>query len=528
YMKDLLDQFGAPYVKIFGGGGGVIIHEEKKALEEYGIAQIFHPDDGRKLGLEGMIEMIMRECDFDITEQISSTSVQVKSQLNLEVEEQDFYKKSHDLGLALSCIELKNEKSQFPQQVLSSVKQKSTPLVLGMTGTGGAGKSSLIDELVQRFLNTYKDIKIGVVCVDPSKRKTGGALLGDRIRMNSLSRNGTFMRSMASRGSGNEIAKDLPTVLNYLKSLDFDLLIAESSGIGQASSAITEVSDFTLYVMTSEFGAQSQLEKIDMIDYADFIAINKADHRGSQDAHRDVIKQYKRSRKLFESQEPLPIYLTQASNFNDQGVNSLFFGICEFLEQKTTGSIDWSQYRDSKEKIRGAAKQTIVPPERQGYLAEIARTVRNYKKQTKELADKASLLGSYLNIQTHSPDPHTEQIAELKKELGEQIVGELENFDQWRQTYERDELVYTVRGQEIRQPLVRESLAGTSVPRVVVPSKKDWGERLEYLRLENVAGQFPYTMGVFPLKREGEDPTRQFAGEGPPEKTNKRFHFLSK
>lgn len=391
YMKDLLDQFGAPYVRIYGGGGGVIIHEEKRELENYGIAQIFHPDDGRRLGLQGMIEMIVRECDFDIVEE--STKVQSVNSVqshSFDISEQHFFNFSKDLGLTLSAIELGQKDSPLPVKLLSKIQQKTSPLILGMTGTGGAGKSSLIDELVQRFLNTYDNIKIGVVCVDPTKRKTGGALLGDRIRMNSMSRHGTFMRSMASRGSGNEISSQLPEVLNFLKSLDFDLLIAESSGIGQASSAITEVADFTLYVMTSEFGAQSQLEKIDMIDYADFIAINKADHRGSQDAHRDVLKQYKRSRKLFETNEILPVYLTQASNFNDKGVNDLFFGICEYLEQKDSGDKNWAQFRIRKESIRGAEKQTIVPAERQAYLAEIASTVRKYKAQTQKQAEKAS------------------------------------------------------------------------------------------------------------------------------------------
>ncbi|MCB9027322.1 MAG: methylmalonyl-CoA mutase family protein [Bdellovibrionaceae bacterium] len=529
YMKDLFDQYGASYVRIFGGGGGVIVSEEKKELENYGIAQIFHPEDGRRLGLEGMIEMIMRECDFDI---ITTASQSTKAHKKLEYfdeNEKEHYDISKNLGLALSAIEL--EKNDFPllTQLTENSKKKSSPLVLGMTGTGGAGKSSLIDELVQRFLNTYKDVKIGVVCVDPSKKKTGGALLGDRIRMNSLSRKGTFMRSMASRGSGNEIAKELPHFLNYMKSLDFDIIIAESSGIGQASSAITEVADFTLYVMTSEFGAQSQLEKIDMIDFADFIAINKADRRGSQDAHRDVVKQFRRSRKLFESEEKLPIFLTQASNFNDKGVNALFFNICEYLEHKSSGDFPWSNYKLSMNKIRGAEKQTIVPPDRQAYLAEISTAVRKYKHKTQVLADKASLLGQYTQLQKQNKNlDFSTQIKSIAAELGEGWVSRLENFDTWREIYEQEGLEFQVRGKTIRQSLVNESLSGTKIPKVIVPKKRDWGDRWEYLRMENIPGEFPYTMGVFPLKRESEDPIRQFAGEGSPEKTNQRFHFLSK
>ncbi len=574
YMKDLLDTCGAHYVKIFGGGGGVIVPKEKKLLENYGITQIFHPEDGRRLGLEGMIEFVVRECDFSILEAskdqsyfsfqeslgsqplghrpdgVGGVDFERRQRVSPDIErEGQNFEFSRNLGQALTAIEMEEGQAPILNQLISNMslsardlaRPHASPLVLGMTGTGGAGKSSLIDELVQRFLNVYEDIKIGVVCVDPTKKKTGGALLGDRIRMNSLSRQGVFMRSVASRGSGNEIAIALPSILNYLKSLDFDLLIAESSGIGQASSAITEVSDFTLYVMTSEFGAQSQLEKIDMIDYADFIAINKADRRGAQDAFRDVCKQYARSRKLFESKSDFPVYLTQASNFNDEGVNDLFYGICEHLDKTASGPRDWSIYKTLKDKVRGVKKQTIVPAERQSYLAEIAGAVRKYKRETALLAEKASLLGNYVQTQDNlGKKDQSEQLGralenaiqgltqELSAEIGPEWLDKIRNFDELRSLYEKDEFIYQVRGKDIRQPLKRESLSGLKIPRVIVPAKKDWGERLEFLRLENVPGSFPYTAGVFPLKREGEDPSRQFAGEGPPEKTNKRFHFLCK
>ena len=392
YMKDSLDQAGAGYVKIYGGGGGVIVPEEKRKLEEYGIAKIFHPDDGRRLGLEGMIKMIIEGCDFDIVNIAKKHTGDWHGPIP-----------SRDLGLAISTIELRQEKTSnhslksflSPQQ--SQDQKPQVPQVLGITGTGGSGKSSLIDELLQRFLNIYPNIKIGVICVDPSKKKTGGALLGDRIRMNSLSREGTFMRSLASRGSGNEISQHLSETLNYCKGTGFDLLIAESSGIGQASTAITEIADFSLYVMTSEFGSQSQLEKIDMIDYADFISINKADHRGAQDAHRDVIKQYRRSRKIFDTDISVPIFLTQASNFNDKGVNELFLSLTEKL--KNLEGEKWTASDDHLETMRGAEKQIIVPPERQHYLAEITSTIRNYKEQTKDLTQKASLLSSLEKVE---------------------------------------------------------------------------------------------------------------------------------
>ncbi len=518
YMKDLLVESGADYVKTFGGGGGVIVHDEKKELEDYGIDFIFHPDDGRKMGLEGMIQLIMEKCDFSIQEVASK-----KTSDPLSGREEMPHRL---LGLALDAIDNDCDIPSEVSQGLESFKGKKIPKVLGVTGTGGAGKSSLVDELIQRFLNSYEDLHVAIVCVDPSKRKTGGSLLGDRIRMNSLSRKGAFMRSVASKGSGNEIAGSLPKILNFLKDYNFDLIIAETSGIGQANVAITEVSDLSLYVMTSEFGAQSQLEKIDMIDFADLIAINKADHRGSQDALRDVRKQFKRSRKTFEALDAtLPVFLTQAAQFNDLGVNSLFFNLTDQLGDKDK-DYRWALSDVDKGKLKGAEKQSIIPPERQGYLAEIVSTVRNYKKDSRKLAERASRLGSYERIKEDLPEVQS-HIDNIKKELPEKDLKSLENWDRLVEVYKKDEFVYKVRDKEIKQPLFTESLSGTKIPRVSVPKLRDWGDRLEFLRLENVPGQFPYTAGVFPLKRVGEDPTRMFAGEGTPERTNKRFHYLS-
>lgn len=523
YIKDLLKASGAEYVKIFGGGGGVIVHDEKKELEDYGIDFIFHPEDGRKMGLMGMINLIMERCDFSISEAAQGTLNKPSTLPGREDLPQRF------LGIAIDDIEKTGKVGSALEKSLQnfSRKDKPAPLVLGITGTGGAGKSSLIDELLQRFLNAYPDKKLAVVCVDPSKKKTGGALLGDRIRMNSLQRKNVFMRSLASRGSGNEIAKSLPLTLQTLKNYDFDFIIAETSGIGQASMAITEVSDMSLYVMTSEFGAQSQLEKIDMIDFADFIAINKADRRGSLDALRDVRKQYKRSRKMFDAvDETLPVFLTQAAQFNDQGCNELFFKLSDKLSEKQKG---WEISADYKKNIRGSHRQFIVPPDRQNYLAEISTAIRKYKKETEAFSKTASELGSLKTVQPLLKGTDTSAIEKsLKGALPAEELQQLEGWDKLVSSYKKEDYVYEVRGKEIKQPLVQKSLSGLNIRRVVPPRFTDWGDRLRFLRLENMPGFFPYTAGVFPLKRIGEDPKRMFAGEGPPERTNKRFHFLSK
>jgi methylmalonyl-CoA mutase len=523
YLRDLLKEAGAGFVKIFGGGGGVIVHEEKRALEAYGITQIFHPDDGRRLGLEGMIKQILEACDFDISEAAAKNA--------------DFGSKSPSnqtlpmtaLGVALSAVENEKDLGVALKGLNAFVRSGArAPLVLGITGTGGAGKSSLIDELLVRFKNSFPQARIGVVCVDPSKRRTGGALLGDRIRMNALARPGTFMRSLASRGSGSEIALSLPRVLNFLKGYDFDLLIAESSGIGQASSKILEVCDASLYVMTSEFGAPSQLEKIDMIDFADMVSINKADRRGALDAHREVQKQYRRARKNFDHSTPVPVYLTQASNFNDRGVNQLFVALTEVLSKK--GAAGFQLSPAAREALGGSEKQTVVPSERQNYLAEIVSTVRQYKKDVDDKAKTASQLGALEQVEQMQTLPATlqERREKLRHQFGDEEWKELTAFEALQKRYSGTEFVYEVRGKAIRQPLVRKSLCGLDIPRVVLPRYTDWGDRWRFLKLENVPGSFPYTAGVFPLKRSEEDPTRQFAGEGTPERTNRRFHYLSK
>lgn len=522
YMKDLLNEAGASFVKIYGGGGGVIIHEEKKELENYGIAQIFHPDDGRRLGLEGMIELIIQGCDFDPVEAAKNSKV-IQTEIKSSIP-------SHKLGVALSAVEAQKQVLDPSSWGLESFlgSQDKKPLVLGITGTGGAGKSSLIDEIAQRFLNFYPDKKIAIICVDPSKRKTGGALLGDRIRMNALSRNNIYMRSLASRGSGKEISSELSQVLEFCKKLDFDFIIAETSGIGQGNTAITEVSDLSMYVMTSDFGAQSQLEKIDMIDFADLIAVNKADRRGAQDALRDVSKQYRRSRKIFNNEAPVPVFLTQASQFNDGGVNKLFFALTDLLETRQPG---WMISTDRKRSILSAEENILIPTDRQNYLAEITSTIRKYKKRTIELSKKASALGALERVKDLVKLDEKDlksKLEELSKDFTSEELEQLKKFEKLQQRYSGDNLSYYVRGKEFTQSLVGVSLSGTKIRKVNVPTLTDWGDRFKYLKLENVPGEFPYTAGVFPLKRDDEDPKRMFAGEGTPDRTNKRFHYLCK
>lgn len=512
YMKDLLDQEGASYVRIFGGGGGVIVHEEKQALEDYGISYIFHPEDGRRLGLQGMMNIIMQRCDFELpVEKVITTEMLLSNAQGV---------RSRNIGQALYLIE--------KDQAIGLPKNNKLPLVLGVTGTGGAGKSSLIDELVLRFIQAYPDKKMAILCVDPTKRKTGGALLGDRIRMNAISHPNIYMRSIASRGSGKEVSQQLPQMIQLCQSLDFDLIIAETSGIGQASSAITESSDLSLYVMTSDFGAQSQLEKIDMIDLANFIAVNKADRRGAEDALRDVRKQWRRSHRQFDEAVEPPVYLTQASKFNDKGVHDLFKTLMSVIGQKDTHR-NWQMKADYAQSLQVAKDHVIIPPHRQNYLAEIVATIRGYKKRVNQLSQQASQLGALQQVKSllKASDEQVNQIwQELAADFTKDELDNLLKFDDFIKSYQQDFIEYQVRDKVHRMPLVKKSLSHSKIRKVSVPQLKDWGDRFRYLKLENVPGQFPYTAGVFPLKKEDEDPKRMFAGEGTPLRTNKRFQYL--
>ncbi len=530
YMYDLLKEKGASHIRIYGGGGGVIIPSEIKELHAYGIARIFSPEDGREHGLQGMINSMLKECDF----------VTVKS-LGDEVERLDA--DNHQaIAKLITLSELQvtsdEEVAATAQTALAKVKemQKTVP-VLGITGTGGAGKSSLTDELIRRFINEVPDKKVAILSIDPTKQKTGGALLGDRIRMNAIFNPRVYMRSLATRGSRSELSLAIQDAIAVTKAAGFDLIIVETSGIGQGDAGITEICDISMYVMTSEFGAPSQLEKIDMIDYADLIVINKYERKGSEDAKRQVQKQYQRSRLLWDKElDEMPVYGTIASQFNDLGTNTLFAALLELMNEKTGSS-----YASSLPTSKDVEKQNvIIPNDRRYYLREISETVRNYHKMAAEqveLARKLFQLDGAMEAAGASAGGSSSEelvaaLAELRREYEEKLTGDsrkiLAGWEEKKEKYSGDQFVTKIRDKEIITKLTTKTLSGLKIPKVVLPKYVDYGEILKWVYRENVPGEFPYTAGVFPFKREGEDPKRQFAGEGTPERTNRRFHYLSK
>ncbi|MGY3718544.1 fused isobutyryl-CoA mutase/GTPase IcmF [Sutcliffiella cohnii] len=526
YMYDLLKEKGAPHIRIYGGGGGVIIPEEIKELHEYGIARIFSPDDGREYGLQGMIDLMVRECDFLPGE-------------GLDVDVEQLNADNHRLiGRLITLAEVglsaEAEVASTAQAMLEQVKAKqSNSPVLGITGTGGAGKSSLTDELIRRFINEVPEKKIAILSVDPTKQKTGGALLGDRIRMNAIFNPRVYMRSLATRGSRSELSLAIRDAISVVKAAGFDLVIVETSGIGQGDAAITEITDLSMYVMTSEFGAPSQLEKIDMIDYADLIVINKFERKGSEDAKRQVQKQYQRSRLLWDKElDEMPVYGTIASQFNDLGTNTLFAALLEKINEKA-GTTYSSSLPVSKEVEK---QNIIIPNDRRYYLREISETVRNYHKDAQaqvEIARKLFQLDGAMEAASVAGKAELKQeLQQLREEYAQQLNPTskkvLESWDAKREAYSGDQFVTRIRDKEIITKLTTKSLSGLSIPKVVLPKYVDYGEILKWVYKENVPGEFPYTAGVFPFKREGEDPKRQFAGEGTPERTNRRFHYLSK
>ncbi|MEK5214510.1 fused isobutyryl-CoA mutase/GTPase IcmF [Psychrobacillus sp. FSL H8-0487] len=525
YMKDLLVERGAPHIRIYGGGGGVIIPKEIKELQAYGISGIFSPEDGRKLGLQGMINQMLVECDVateakGVSEEISNVTTE-----NPEV-------LAHLITVAEEAHQTHNAEAV---KMLGQAKElsKSTP-VLGITGTGGAGKSSLTDELIRRFLQELPDKKIAVISIDPTKQKTGGALLGDRIRMNAIFNKRVFMRSLATRGSRTELSGALADVLDVVRVAGYDMIIVETSGIGQGDAEITNVSDVSMYVMTSEFGAPSQLEKIDMIDYADLIVINKFERKGSEDALRQVQKQYQRSRELWHDDlDTMPVYGTIASQFNDKGTNSLFAALVATINEKTGST--WETSYDQF--VKTQKQNVIIPNERRYYLREITDAVRGYHHKSEEQVGFARRLfqleGAIEQVKEKASDDVLVQSLEslaagVRDELTAESKRILENWAALKEAYAGDEFITKVRDKEIRTILRTESLSGIKIPKIVLPKFVDYGEILRWVYKENVPGSFPYTAGVFPFKREGEDPKRQFAGEGTPERTNRRFHYLSK
>ena len=523
YMYDLLKEKGAPHIKIFGGGGGTILPSEIEELHGYGITRIYHPDDGRALGLQGMINDLVQKCDFPVGKDVKVDVAQLKNK-NIPV-----------IASTISAAENYPEESAAELKKIADLSGNSKVPVLGITGTGGAGKSSLVDELVRRFLIDFKDKRIAVVSVDPSKRKTGGALLGDRIRMNSIRNERVYMRSLATRQSNLALSKHVSEAINILKVAEYDLIILETSGIGQSDTEILDHSDVSLYVMTPEYGAATQLEKIDMLDFADVIALNKFDKRGALDALRDVRKQYQRNHQLWDQDvDSMPVYGTIASQFNDPGMNSLYKVIMDKVVDKTGADLvsTFEITREMSEKI------FVIPPDRTRYLSEISENNRAYDKWVDEQVNVADqLYGLQKSIETLQ-NSTIEDKDRLIKGLQETFEKVKLNFDpknwdileKWetkRGLYKNHEFQFKVRDKVLSIKTHSESLSHLDIPKVATPKYKGWGDILRWSLQENVPGEFPYTSGLFPFKREGEDPTRMFAGEGGPERTNKRFHYVS-
>ena len=539
YMYDLLKEKNAGHIKIFGGGGGVILPEEIKELMDYGITRIYSPDDGREMGLQGMINDLVKKADFAIGDslngEIDRLSQKEPGAIARVISAAENYPKI--VKNDLDAIHKKNKTSSIP--------------VLGITGTGGAGKSSLVDELVRRFLIDFPEKTVALVSVDPSKRKTGGALLGDRIRMNAINNPRVYMRSLATRQSNLALSKYVNEAIEVLKAAEFDLIILETSGIGQSDTEIIEHSDVSLYVMTPEFGAATQLEKIDMLDFADLVAINKFDKRGAQDALRDVKKQFMRNNNLWDvPQEELPVFGTIASQFNDPGMNTLYKAIMDTIVEKTKSDLK-SSFEISDEMSQ---KIFVIPPARTRYLSEISENNRAYDQKVDVQVDVAQkLFGIYKTIETVSgtipgldksgltidfekidASVNTDFIKLLLTEF-DRIHLDLDPYN-WElisgwsnkvNRYKDPVYSYKVRGKEINIETHTESLSHTQIPKVALPRYKAWGDILRWNLQENVPGEFPYTAGLYPFKRTGEDPARMFAGEGGPERTNKRFHYVS-
>ncbi|NWQ40945.1 methylmalonyl-CoA mutase family protein [Bacillus sp. EB106-08-02-XG196] len=528
YMYDLLKEKGAPNIRIYGGGGGVIIPREIKELHDYGIAWIFSPEDGRKLGLQGMINRMLEECDFPTVSADHSEHIE-------KLPTGDVNAISKLITLAELHVDSNREAAAAAESLLEKVKSLTKEIpVVGITGTGGAGKSSLTDELIRRFINELPDKKVAILSVDPTKQKTGGALLGDRIRMNAIFNPNVFMRSLATRSSKTELSLAIKDAVSVVKAAGFDLVIVETSGIGQGDAEITEICDVSLYVMTSEFGAPTQLEKIDMIDFADLIVINKFERKGSEDALRQVQKQYQRSHMLFEKDtSEMPVYGTIASQFNDQGTNALFAALIEKINEKT--GTDWVT---SFSKSALVEKQNvIIPTDRRYYLREISETVRRYHQKAEEQANIARKLfqleGAIAVVkETEANGEVLASLEAIRQATEEKLTPEskkiLNGWEKTKAAYQADKFVTRIRDKEIITILKTKSLSGIDIPKVVLPRYKDYGEILRWVYRENVPGYYPFTAGVFPFKREGEDPKRQFAGEGTPERTNRRFHYLSK
>jgi methylmalonyl-CoA mutase len=535
YMHDLLKEKGAGHIKIFGGGGGTILPEEIKELHAYGITRLYHPDDGRAMGLQGMINDMLEKADFDLSDQVNGEAKKLSPQNWPAIAKLISTAENHPEVFATIADEIhkKAEASKAP--------------VLGITGTGGAGKSSMVDELIRRFILDQPTKTIGVISVDPSKRKTGGALLGDRIRMNSIRGERVYMRSLATRQSNLALSKHVKEAVDVLKAAGFDLIILETSGIGQSDTEILDHSDVSLYIMTPEFGAATQLEKIDMLDFADVVAINKFDKRGALDAVRDVKKQYKRNHQLWDADDDtLPVVGTIASQFNDPGTNNLYVRLMETIKKKT--GVDFHSTFHAHDEM--SEKVWIIPPAKSRYLSEISENNRRYDAQVRRQASIADqLYGLYSAVLTFGgPDllgsddqmirgsengnaPEVDALVkkfdEVKRDLDPHLWNMLQGWKAEEAKYSGEFYTYLVRGKEIKVPNHTESLSHLKIPKVALPKFRSWGDKVRWAMQENTPGFFPYTAGIYPFKRTGEDPARMFAGEGGPERTNKRFHYVS-
>ncbi len=517
YMFDLLKKKGAGHIKIFGGGGGTILPSEIAELQDYGIARIYHPDDGRAMGLQGMINDMVAKCDFALGTDATVDAGQLAT------------KSWPAIARLISVAENSPELSGTALDKVREVSAKSKTPVLGITGTGGAGKSSMVDELVRRFLLDFPEKTLAIVSVDPSKRKTGGALLGDRIRMNAIRNPRVYMRSLATRQSNLALSKHVQEAVDILKAAQYDLIILETSGIGQSDTEILDHSDVSLYVMTPEFGAATQLEKIDMLDFADIVAINKFDKRGALDAIRDVKKQYRRNHRLWDAKdEDIPVHGTIASQFNDPGTNTLYRAIMDKLVEKTGADLKstFSLSGEMSEKIY------IIPPQRTRYLSEISENNRSYDKWVAQQAEVADRLYSiHRSIETIESEEIKKVLSaefdRIKLDLDPKNWLLIEGWPKEAQRYKDEHYIFKVRDKEIKVKTHTESLSHLQIPKVATPKFRSWGDQLRWLLQENVPGSFPYTSGIYPFKREGEDPTRMFAGEGGPERTNRRFHYVS-
>lgn len=513
YMRDLLKDLGAEHIKIFGGGGGTILPEEINELHQYGIEKIYSPDDGRQMGLEGMVADLIHRCDFDI----------LKYHKLLPQDDEPALRKMAGL------ISLAENQSEKFRRVFSKYPPiKADVPVLGFTGTGGAGKSSVVDEFTQRYLRDHAAAKLAILSVDPSKRKTGGALLGDRIRMNAIDHENIYMRSLATRQAHHSLSQHIDEAIGIVKSFGFDLVILESAGTGQGDSALHDHCDLSIYVMTPEFGAATQLEKIDMLDFADVIVLNKFDKRGGEDALKAIRKQYRRNHKLFDAPEDsLPVVGTTASCFNDAGTNVFYTRVVSLLHQR------FPAIKPSTTELPSQQAKPLLPDHRTRYLSEISDRIREYNTHTQSLASLAgrvdALRQSIKELEADDAARQTlmQKQKQLQSQLDQELLDELENWENTCKAYQGDTFTYKVRDNNYCIENYSTSLSGLKIPKVIPPRYQSWQVLTQWIRQENFPGRFPFTAGVFPFKRLTEDPTRMFAGEGGPERTNKRFHYLA-